>query len=307
MNLAIETYQNEGRHLSVDTSQLKNESFFKKHTVTHRHTHTHAHSLTHSCLPCSLTHSLSITAHTPLPLHPPSLPHPLTHSLTHSQVFACSDAEDFQRSFRESEMSRLIDTHVNSTLFYVTIPPPPQRRQGQIPVLSFCHSLILPFSVTGGQASNATQVDTASEREGKGEGEPGEREGEREGAREKEGEREGEAGEREGEREEVREKEGEREGEPGEREEEREGEGGGGGERGEREGEVFESSVDVQEGAQTATTPPKNEETGGSEIRPPASGGTPPADETIDMTRDRPLQRSKPLHFQFHYHSSGVL
>ena len=42
MNLAIETYQNEGRHLSVDTAQLKNENFFKKHTVQYTLTHQHS-------------------------------------------------------------------------------------------------------------------------------------------------------------------------------------------------------------------------------------------------------------------------
>ena len=108
MNLAVETYQNDGRHLPVDSNLLKNESFFKKHTV-------------------SLT-----------PSHP--------HTLTPSQVFACSDAEDYERPFRESEMNKLIEVHVNSSLFYVTIPPPPQRRQGQIPIHWFTHTLVLPYS-----------------------------------------------------------------------------------------------------------------------------------------------------------------
>ncbi|CAI8044308.1 Ubiquitin carboxyl-terminal hydrolase 47 [Geodia barretti] len=74
MNLAVETYQNEGRHLANDSHQLKHESLFKKHTI-----------------------------------------------------FACSDPEDFRKPFKESEMNKLIDVHVNSILLYVTIPPPPQR------------------------------------------------------------------------------------------------------------------------------------------------------------------------------------
>jgi ubiquitin carboxyl-terminal hydrolase 47 len=74
MNLAVETYQNEGRHLAIDSHQLKHESLFKKHTI-----------------------------------------------------FACSDPEDFRKPFKESEMNKLIDVHVNSILLYVTIPPPPQR------------------------------------------------------------------------------------------------------------------------------------------------------------------------------------
>ena len=111
MNLAVETYQNDGRHLPVDSNLLKNESFFKKHTVS---------------------------------LTPSHTSHP--HTLTPSQVFACSDAEDYERPFRESEMNKLIEVHVNSSLFYVTIPPPPQRRQGQIPIHWFTHTLVLPYS-----------------------------------------------------------------------------------------------------------------------------------------------------------------
>ena len=111
MNLAVETYQNDGRHLPVDSNLLKNESFFKKHTVS---------------------------------LTPSHTSHP--HTLTPSQVFACSDAEDYERPFRESEMNKLIEVHVNSSLFYVTIPPPPQRRQGQIPIHWFSHTLVLPYS-----------------------------------------------------------------------------------------------------------------------------------------------------------------
>ena len=76
-----------------------------------------------------------------------SASHPHTpHTLTPSQVFACSDAEDYERPFRESEMNKLIEVHVNSSLFYVTIPPPPQRRQGQIPIHWFTHTLVLPYS-----------------------------------------------------------------------------------------------------------------------------------------------------------------
>ena len=92
--MALETNQNNGRHLPVDSNLLKNERFLKKHTV-------------------SLT-----------PSHPPTF--------TSSQVFACSDAEDYKRPFRESEMNRLIEVHINSILLYITIPPPPQKREGEI-------------------------------------------------------------------------------------------------------------------------------------------------------------------------------
>ena len=34
MNLALETYQSEGKHLAVPTESLKNENFFRKHTVS---------------------------------------------------------------------------------------------------------------------------------------------------------------------------------------------------------------------------------------------------------------------------------
>ena len=34
MNLALETYQNEGRHLAMPTNLLKNENFFRKHSVS---------------------------------------------------------------------------------------------------------------------------------------------------------------------------------------------------------------------------------------------------------------------------------
>ena len=34
MNLALETHQNEGKHLAVPTNLLKNENFFRKHTVS---------------------------------------------------------------------------------------------------------------------------------------------------------------------------------------------------------------------------------------------------------------------------------
>ena len=34
MNLALETYQNEGKHLAVSTNLLKNENFYRKHTVS---------------------------------------------------------------------------------------------------------------------------------------------------------------------------------------------------------------------------------------------------------------------------------
>ena len=57
----------------------------------------------------------------------------------------CCDHDDYQKLFKESEMNKLIDSHVNSILLLITIPPPPQRRPGQNP---YCHTLILPFCHT---------------------------------------------------------------------------------------------------------------------------------------------------------------
>lgn len=33
MNVALETYQNEGKHLNSDMQTLKSEGFYRKHTV----------------------------------------------------------------------------------------------------------------------------------------------------------------------------------------------------------------------------------------------------------------------------------
>ena len=43
MNLALETYQNEGRHLAMPTNLLKNENFFRKHSVSEQ-TPPHCHA-----------------------------------------------------------------------------------------------------------------------------------------------------------------------------------------------------------------------------------------------------------------------
>ena len=62
---------------------------------------------------------------------------------------------------------------------------------------------------------------------------------------------------------------------------------------------AMESSVDIpaeQPAADTKEAPPTTSEgagTGGSEISPPEA--PPPTEDAVDMTKDRPLQRSKPL------------
>ena len=71
------------------------------------------------------------------------------------------------------------------------------------------------------------------------------------------------------------------------------------GEGEEREEEVTESSVDrTQDNPNEQGHPPTASEgarSEGSEISPPEA--PPPSEETVDMTKDRPLQRSKPLSF----------
>lgn len=67
---------------------------------------------------------------------------------------------------------------------------------------------------------------------------------------------------------------------------------------------MIESSVDKPEDDPAANEegpPPVSEgaESEGSENSPPEA--PPSADDTVDMTKDRPLQRSKPLNFRFHY------
>ena len=68
MRVALETYQNEGKLLSVDSNLLKAESFFRKHTV----------SFPMYYPPFNLPPPLL----SPSPLHSPSLPPPLTPPLS---------------------------------------------------------------------------------------------------------------------------------------------------------------------------------------------------------------------------------
>ena len=91
---------------------------------------------------------------------------------------------------------------------------------------------------------------------------------------------------------EDRNREGEGGGE-GEGDKEGEGEGEGGGEG---EGEVVESSVAQPEDTPTSEVAvATNKESEGSETTP--TEDPPVATETVDMTKDRPLQRSKSLNF----------
>ena len=44
------------------------------------------------------------------------------------QVFVCSDPEDYEKEFKESEMSTLIDEYANSILLNISLPPPPRKK-----------------------------------------------------------------------------------------------------------------------------------------------------------------------------------
>ena len=92
MNIALETYQNEGKHLNSDTLTLKSEGFYRKHTV-------------HSCALWKCRYVCTC------------------YFLW--QVFVCCDAEDVSRDFDQSLMNKVIDKYANTITLFVTVPPPP--------------------------------------------------------------------------------------------------------------------------------------------------------------------------------------
>lgn len=91
MTLALETYQNEGKHLSSPSQTLKNEGFYRKHTVRCIFFNYGGLLILWSCL----------------------------------QVFVCCDADDCQKEFSSSVMNLVIDKYANTITLFVTVPPPP--------------------------------------------------------------------------------------------------------------------------------------------------------------------------------------
>ena len=154
-------------------------------------------------------------------------------------------------------MNKLIDVHVNSILLYVTIPPPPQR-PGQIPILSYSK---LPCPILSYSHSATLHAPILSYSHSVILPFPCHCDNAAIATTTAETTEE--------------------------RDEEREG------------GVAMESSVDIpaeQPAADTKEAPPTTSEgagTGGSEISPPEA--PPPTEDTVDMTKDRPLQRSKRL------------
>ena len=111
MNLVLEVY-NDGRHLPSDANTLRGEGLYRKHTV----------SITIS-VSFIITLSLSLFLSLSLSL---SLYFSLSLSLSH-QLFAASDPYDFQKPYKESQMHKFVELHVNSILLNITLPPRPEN------------------------------------------------------------------------------------------------------------------------------------------------------------------------------------
>ena len=118
MRLVLEVY-NDGRHLANDSTSLKGEGLYRKHTVRKLKIYS---QLLYFCLLFlfpSLSSSLSFCA---------SLSPSLSLSLSlSSQLFAVSDPEDYKRLYKESQMYRHVDAHVNLILLNITISPRPEE------------------------------------------------------------------------------------------------------------------------------------------------------------------------------------
>ena len=121
MRLVLEVY-NDGRHLANDSTSLKGEGLYRKHTV--RNFKIYVLTIALFCLlllfPSFSSSLFSLCLSVCLSLLSPPL------SLS-SQLFAVSDPEDYKRLYKESQMYRHVEAHVNSILLNITIPPRPEE------------------------------------------------------------------------------------------------------------------------------------------------------------------------------------